>query len=538
MQAALHMLGRGRANTLIVVKLDRLSRSLRDMCALVEDYFADERYHLLSVCGMVNTHTAAGRVLMMNLANFSQFERDLVSERTRDALQHLKAQGVRLGHAPYGYEHSKQLDDKGHRILAPLTCEQAVIARMAELFAGGGVGRFGQRLLRQARLDTSLVDAASGRDSSFGMQRASYGRPEPSPSHHRVHIDCKFDSISRLASLFRVKHNVTTLMRRLAQAGFKKDFVQPAIFPDWWAEECEADASLLPDIEIRIARFLGLPLSSVRDPGIALTPPTYVGAQLRRVRDINRDRLGPAIHTAIRIAGAVVRSLRSDVPSASIPPTEGVAWREQILEGKIAIKLDDVLRGAWQRGIPVVAVDVLPSPRFQGLAAIVEGRPVILLGHRHDEPSHAAFVIAHEGGHIAAEDCTPGHPVVDEMEEAADDAEMEKRADEFATRVLVGAGTIPDISPEVNFRELASQASKFERASGVDAGAVIFAWARRTGDYAKASMAVKALYRASGAQRAIRQHFDRHVDLNSANESDRALLRCVHGDPERDETAD
>ena len=48
LQAALQMLKRGRANTLLVAKLDRLSRSLRDVCALVEDFFGDERYHLLS----------------------------------------------------------------------------------------------------------------------------------------------------------------------------------------------------------------------------------------------------------------------------------------------------------------------------------------------------------------------------------------------------------------------------------------------------------------------------------------------------------
>ncbi len=52
LQAALQMLRRGRANTLIVVKLDRLSRSLRNVCTLVADYFSDERFHLLSLCGM------------------------------------------------------------------------------------------------------------------------------------------------------------------------------------------------------------------------------------------------------------------------------------------------------------------------------------------------------------------------------------------------------------------------------------------------------------------------------------------------------
>ena len=103
LQAALAMLRRGTANTLIVVKLDRLSRSLRDVCTLVEDYFGNERYHLLSLCGMANTHSAAGRMVLMNLANYAQFEREMISERTRDALRHMKAQGVRLGPAPYGF---------------------------------------------------------------------------------------------------------------------------------------------------------------------------------------------------------------------------------------------------------------------------------------------------------------------------------------------------------------------------------------------------------------------------------------------------
>ena len=137
LQAALHMIRRGRANTLIVAKLDRLSRSLRDVCALMSDYFTDDRYHLLSVCGMVNTHSAAGRMLMMNLANYNQFERELISERTREALQHMKAQGIRLGPAKYGYELSNQLDEKGRRMLVPLANEQDIIARLAAAQADG-----------------------------------------------------------------------------------------------------------------------------------------------------------------------------------------------------------------------------------------------------------------------------------------------------------------------------------------------------------------------------------------------------------------
>lgn len=137
LQDALRVLERGRANTLVVVKLDRLTRSVKDLCTLVEDYFAKDRFDLISLCGMVNTHTAAGRLMMMNLANYAQYERELISERTREAMQHMKAQGVRLGVASYGYRHSQNLDDKGRRILEPVAAEQEVIRQMAAWHADG-----------------------------------------------------------------------------------------------------------------------------------------------------------------------------------------------------------------------------------------------------------------------------------------------------------------------------------------------------------------------------------------------------------------
>ena len=137
LQAALEMIRRGRGNTLIVAKLDRLSRSLKDVCTLVEELFGDERYHLLSLCGMVNTHSAAGRMVLMNLANFSQYEREMTSERTRAAFQYMKAQGVRLGPAHYGYELSHDVDDKGRRLLVPLDREQEVLRKIESLRAAG-----------------------------------------------------------------------------------------------------------------------------------------------------------------------------------------------------------------------------------------------------------------------------------------------------------------------------------------------------------------------------------------------------------------
>jgi len=183
LQAALRMIRRGRANTLIVAKLDRLSRSLRDVCALVGDYFTDEQYHLLSCCGMVNTHSAAGRMLLMNLANYNEFERAMISERTRETLQHMKAQGVRLGPAPYGYELSNQLDDKGRRVLVPLVSEQEIIARLATGQASGVGFNDIARQLNADGIRARRGGEWTGRFASAVLQREGKYKARPHKSY-------------------------------------------------------------------------------------------------------------------------------------------------------------------------------------------------------------------------------------------------------------------------------------------------------------------------------------------------------------------
>ena len=322
-------------------------------------------------------------------------------------------------------------------------------------------------------------------------------------------------------------------MRRFSAAGFSTEFARHAVLPDWWDASCAADPALLSEIEIRIARFIQAPLTLVQDPKMSLAPPPYVGAQLRRVRDISKDRLAPAIHAGLQIAAPVVRNMREPERAVHLPSVDAIEWRSSIVREGDRLLLTDVLRDLWKRGIPVVHIDVLPSPSFQGLACIVEGRPIIVIGHSLDEPSRLAFTAIHEVCHIVNGDCRPNEPVVDEQEGVSDDHAIETRADEYAIAALTGGAAIPKLNVG-NFKDLASAASHIEKTIGIDAGAVVWSWARRTGDYAKAAMATKALYRAKGGMRAVREQFEQQVEVESAPESDRALLRCVYGEPKRD----
>ncbi len=327
-------------------------------------------------------------------------------------------------------------------------------------------------------------------------------------------------------------HSFSTLMRRLSRAGFQRQFITTALMPDWWDESCAHEPDLLPDIEVRVARFLGTPLAEIKNVEAQLSVPSYCGAQMRRVRDTDTDRPEPAIHAAIHISSAVIRNLRCTGP-VQTPPSDPGEWRHLLMSrGHGPVQLDNLLADLWTKGIPVVPIDMLPTPSFQGLACIVDQHPVIVLGHNYDEPGRVAFFIAHEAGHIAADDCAPNAPVLHRSEGVRDSSTMERDADEFATRLLVGEGplTLPEEN-EVDFRRLAQKAVDLESLTDADASSIIYAWAAKTLNYPAAAMAVHALYRSTGARRRVRRLFDQYVDLGSAGESDRALLRCVYGDP-------
>jgi DNA invertase Pin-like site-specific DNA recombinase len=156
LQAALGALAAGHADGLLVCKLDRLTRSVRDLGDLVERYFAS-RYSLLSVADSIDTRSAAGRLVLNVLASVAQWEREATGERTRDALAHLKAQGVRLGGAALGWTRTDATDDAGRRLVADVQAEAETVARILTLRAEG-------KTLRQI----ADVLAAEGRATKTG----------------------------------------------------------------------------------------------------------------------------------------------------------------------------------------------------------------------------------------------------------------------------------------------------------------------------------------------------------------------------------
>ena len=93
---ALEALHRRDASTLVVAKLDRLSRSMLDFSELMTRA-TREHWALVALDLGVDTTTPSGEMMANVLATFAQFERRLIGQRTRDALAARRAAGVVLG---------------------------------------------------------------------------------------------------------------------------------------------------------------------------------------------------------------------------------------------------------------------------------------------------------------------------------------------------------------------------------------------------------------------------------------------------------
>ena len=101
LQRALDLLSTGEAGALLVVKLDRLTRSVVDLGELLAR-MAKAGAQLLSVSEQIDTRTAAGRMVLNLLTTVSQWEREVIGERTTGALAVKKSKGERVGAIPFG----------------------------------------------------------------------------------------------------------------------------------------------------------------------------------------------------------------------------------------------------------------------------------------------------------------------------------------------------------------------------------------------------------------------------------------------------
>jgi site-specific DNA recombinase len=117
----------GKIDCVIVYKVDRLSRSLLDFAKMMET-FDKHQVSFVSVTQQFHTATSMGRLVLNVLLSFAQFEREIISERTRDKIAAARRKGKWSGgHPLLGYD----VDPRGSKLI--VNPEEA--ERVRDIFA-------------------------------------------------------------------------------------------------------------------------------------------------------------------------------------------------------------------------------------------------------------------------------------------------------------------------------------------------------------------------------------------------------------------
>jgi len=122
-------------DTLMVWKLDRLGRSLRDLITLLDD-LKKRGVKFRSLTEAIDTETPTGRAMWQMIGVLAELERSMIVERTRAGMKAARARGIHPGRkpslSPEQIEHAQELRRKGKHpdeIAALLKCSRATIYR-------------------------------------------------------------------------------------------------------------------------------------------------------------------------------------------------------------------------------------------------------------------------------------------------------------------------------------------------------------------------------------------------------------------------
>ena len=163
-------------DAVVVYKLDRLTRKTRDLLYLVEDVFVKNGIAFNSFCEKINSETAMGKFFLSLMGALAQMERDLISERTSDALLELKNQGRRLGNpdkTPMGFT----LRKRKKAMMNDLRIDQKEMMKVKKIFnlrsQGASLSVIGQEfgLVKSSVkyiLDNPIYDSVGSSGSANG----------------------------------------------------------------------------------------------------------------------------------------------------------------------------------------------------------------------------------------------------------------------------------------------------------------------------------------------------------------------------------
>ena len=215
LQDALTQLDKG-GDVLVVLKFDRLSRSIRHFCEIYETYFTDGSKELVAIREAIRLDSALGRALINILLVFAQMEREATGERTREAIYHIRQSGYHFGKVPYGKKTIPAPDNPRMKVVVDDDAELAVIAQLKAWAAEGiGISEMANRLNAAG---TPPPQSARWTKSLISNLRLRLIHIRPRPLNDRPYSDDEVKA--RIVELRKRGHTQAQIASILNELGF------------------------------------------------------------------------------------------------------------------------------------------------------------------------------------------------------------------------------------------------------------------------------------------------------------------------------
>jgi len=270
------------------------------------------------------------------------------------------------------------------------------------------------------------------------------------------------------------------LKRRLAESGFPPGYVKKAM-PEWWSNGLWETDSGFAQGAIILSRKLGLDLESIHEPCATICLQTGTSPKFKLRKSSKESELAIAQAVSLGAARTAVGCARGEYKGI---PQSASDIRAELIERRDhqSVALGNLLDYCWERGVPVLHVSCFPrgGKKPDGMAAMVEGRPVLIISRKQKFAAWQVFILAHELGHICRGHVSENSTLVDESisVEDRDSNDEEEQANRFAKELLLGGGDLNYSSPRrLNAVDLADAAIRRGRESGSDPGVIALNYA-------------------------------------------------------------
>jgi len=292
----------------------------------------------------------------------------------------------------------------------------------------------------------------------------------------------------------RDSDRIAKMIDRVSAIGFPKKYVQAQI-PSWWSNDARKSESAIMQVELTVARRLGLDIRSLLEGRPTLAQKLH--AKYKRAHRYSVNDVAPSSAICVALAEAIAAFM--EVPYSPVPPSANSIRDFLFRQGAKRISLSALVMYSWHIGIPVIHAKKLPMgiPKVDGMVVGTATRPVIVLAKRSRFQAWLLFILAHELGHLARGHVKPGELLIDEDFEVVrpeidltDNEELE--ANEFGLELL-NADPRPEYDIDLSEAPvpLARRALAVGNERAVDPGHILLVQARRTGQWAEANAALR-----------------------------------------------